>query len=189
MFKKKLALFASFTAITTATPLAVSCGISLELLANRLITDNVFRSIFKFPLTSWSSASTMLVDDNKILADVLGTLVATDKYNRSFGDLTEKKIKHQNMLEFLMLIKVNENIKFHHKQNDLIIKVIFNGKLKLVIWLMLLNLFYFQKTYRQHQDYDKLSLVVHKKFEIIFRQAIIKQIIIMIQFEKNRNDN
>ncbi|WP_338992799.1 hypothetical protein [Spiroplasma endosymbiont of Seladonia tumulorum] len=50
MFKKKLAFFASFTAITTVTPLVVSCGISLDLLANRLITDNVFRSIFKFPL-------------------------------------------------------------------------------------------------------------------------------------------
>ncbi|WP_338992802.1 hypothetical protein [Spiroplasma endosymbiont of Seladonia tumulorum] len=35
----------------------------------------------------------MLVDDNKILADVLGTLVATDKYNRSFGDLAEQKDK------------------------------------------------------------------------------------------------
>ncbi|WP_348734811.1 hypothetical protein [Spiroplasma endosymbiont of Ammophila pubescens] len=51
-FKKKLAFFASFTAITTVTPLVVSCGISLDLLANRLITDNVFRSIFKSPLTS-----------------------------------------------------------------------------------------------------------------------------------------
>ncbi|MFJ1522251.1 ABC transporter substrate-binding protein [Spiroplasma sp. ald] len=93
MFKKKLAFFASFTAITTVTPLVVSCGISLDLLANRLITDNFFRSIFKFPLTSWSSASTMLIEDNKILADVLGTLVATDKYNRSFGDLAEQKDK------------------------------------------------------------------------------------------------
>ncbi|WP_419335075.1 ABC transporter substrate-binding protein [Spiroplasma endosymbiont of Sarcophaga variegata] len=87
MLKKKLALFASLTTITTVTPLVVSCGISLERLANRLNYDNVFRSMFKYPLTSWSSGTTMQGEDNKILADLVGTLVATDKYNRSFGDL------------------------------------------------------------------------------------------------------
>ncbi|WHQ36540.1 ABC transporter substrate-binding protein [Spiroplasma sp. SV19] len=87
MLKKKLALFASLTTITTVTPLVVSCGISLDRLANRLNYDNVFRSIFKFPLTSWSNGTTIQGEDNKILADLVGTLVATDKYNRSFGDI------------------------------------------------------------------------------------------------------
>ena len=97
MLKKKLALFASLTAITTVTPLVVSCGISLDRLANRLNYDNVFRSMFKYPLTSWSSGTTMQVEDNKILADLVGTLVATDKYNRSFGDIavqTDKSSKY-----------------------------------------------------------------------------------------------
>ncbi|WP_425380597.1 ABC transporter substrate-binding protein [Spiroplasma endosymbiont of Stenodema calcarata] len=97
MLKKKLALFASLTTMITVTPLVVSCGISLEYLANRLNHDNVFRYVFKFPLTSWSSGSTMQAEDNKILADLVGTLVASDKYNRNFGDIavqTDKASKY-----------------------------------------------------------------------------------------------
>ncbi|WP_374696476.1 ABC transporter substrate-binding protein [Spiroplasma endosymbiont of Polydrusus formosus] len=93
MIWNKLALFAGFITIATIAPMVVSCGISLDLLASRLITDNVFRSIFKYPLTTWSSATTIQAEDNKILADLVGTLVATDKFNRSFGDLAEQSDK------------------------------------------------------------------------------------------------
>ncbi|AGM24991.1 ABC transporter substrate-binding protein [Spiroplasma chrysopicola] len=98
MFKKKLAALASITALITVAPSVVSCAITMEYLANRTVDPTVFRSIFKKPVQSWSTASTNKVDDNKVLADLVGTLVATDKYNRSFGDLAVQADKSSHLV-------------------------------------------------------------------------------------------
>lgn len=127
----------------------------------------------------------MQVEDNKILADLVGTLVATDKYNRSFGDLavqadkTSKYVGQPNADASEWKYKISSAAKWFNYQGT------FQRQIKASDMINTAKFVLFPKTYQQPLGFDELLLLEHKKFESIFKLVNINRIIIITQFEQN----
>ncbi|WP_027063111.1 oligopeptide ABC transporter substrate-binding protein OppA [Mesoplasma seiffertii] len=88
--KKLLVSLMAITIVSSASTAVVACGpiTNAKLLARNVNTE-VFRGTFKFPMTSWSTGSTMQNEDAIILAQLQDTLITPNAYDQFEGSLAQ----------------------------------------------------------------------------------------------------
>ncbi|AUF83699.1 hypothetical protein CXP39_02725 [Mesoplasma syrphidae] len=88
--KKLLVSLMAITIVSSASTAVVSCGpITNAKLLARSVNTEVFRGTFKFPMTSWSTGSTMQNEDAIILSQLQDTLITPNAYDQFEGSLAQ----------------------------------------------------------------------------------------------------